>query len=99
MRYGQISEIKNYNEATQRAMLISCESLKNAFVLNGELLKTTNKTIKQQIEELRVIYGMRVTSPLLSELKNGKRYKTGFVLLATLKDYWHSKGYEFNVIL
>lgn len=99
MRYGLMNELYLYPEAQQRVNKSLCYHLTQVFKRNAELLKIIDKTLKTQLTEIRDIYGMSLSNSLMSELKGGKRFKTGIILLGTLKDYWLQRGYEFKIIL
>ncbi len=97
--YGHYREIVNYPPANREMIELSRYVITEAFKRNYELLQQVNKSTKVQVMELNSIYSLRISLTTMSELKNGKRFKCGILLLMTIKHYWLVKGYDFRIDL
>ncbi len=75
----------------------SRDMIKRFFEDNASLLMLIGKSANKQREELREVYGIRVGANAMSEMRQGKRYRTGLLLLVAIKCYWLSKGYEIKI--
>ena len=96
-RYGRIKEIEGFASNNKAWLYNSARDLRDAFVRNAELLKKIDRTVNSQIAEIFKDYGIRLSANVMSELKHGKRYNTGYLTLQALKNYWLQKGYCFKM--
>lgn len=98
MATGRIKDIGEFH--TGQMHVIQSQAipmLSNFFTRNAQELKKIKKTLKQQSRELEQMYGLKVSCNVLTELKKGKRYKTGWLLIMSLKDYWLRNGVNLYI--
>lgn len=95
--YGLNSEIVHYPIANREMLVDSSLMLSIFFKRNCELYKAIGLTGKQWRAELLAIYGIKVSNTLIREMKVGKRFRCGLLLLTTIKHYWKNKGYLIRI--
>lgn len=92
---GYLKEISEYKG--QDMLLRSSVFLSSFFVRNAEQLKLIGVSANEQMRDIYSMYGLKVSANTISELRTGKKYKCGFLLLFAIKDYWHKKGIYFSI--
>jgi len=98
MARGHIIEIGNYHKGQKELITtMSVPMLSSFFGRNHVELKRINRTITQQLRDLHDMYGIKVSANVFADLKNGRRYKTGWLLIMAIKDYWLKQGVHIYI--
>lgn len=95
--YGYLKDVTDYTGGRRTLVDESAGYLRSLFEENAQLLKKAGLSVSAQLRDIESIYGMRLSETLMSELKAGKRYKTGLLTLIAIRHYWKERGYKIVI--